>query len=366
MFHPDTPHELRHLIPMPTTSDQFPPATLDALADAALSLGWQPGAEGVFLGVPEAAYHKAPGVSHSILKHMDPTPAHCLQYLKDNAAQDEDEAEENMALLIGSLVHHAVLTPELPLPKIVLQPETYPAPATHADVKKGTIPVGHPLPWHSRAKVCETWHEEQVKAGKIVMTKTEWQTTEGCVRALSAHPFVRQVMLGGYSEVSGFLRFRNASGEALRKWRIDHVPKGNALFDIKTVARKGDASPEEFAKIMGNRGYATQAAYYRDNWNECEGKPWLPSWWQRKEYFIFAVVEKVPPYAVAIYQVDEAAMEAGTRLNWQRLACFMQATKTETWTGYEPKPVLLNLPRYEHERITKVVSGWLSGNEEAP
>ena len=281
--------------------------------------------EGVFLGMPEAEYHASPGISHSILKRMQPTLAHGKAFLDGLESQEQ---EDNINLIIGSLVHHVLLTPDVPLPKIVMEPETYPP-----DGKK----------WHNGANWCKEWYVEQKRKGLLALTKKDWDTVVGCVKSLAGHPYVQKLMAAGHSEVSVFKRAVNG---ALTKFRLDHVPFGTALLDFKTVASAGDASPHRFARTMAERGYGTQASWYFDGFNELEFSPLRPDWWELKSHFLFAVVEKEPPYAVAIYMVDPEDMQRGREKNWARLEGMAQAQASGVWPGYAEEPTLIKLPAW--------------------
>lgn len=294
--------------------------------------------EGVFLGMPEAEYHAAPGISHSILKHMQPTLAHGKAFLDSLETAEEDD---NINLIIGSLVHHAILTPEVPFPKIVMEPETYPV-KTGLKLDSG-VDLVESKPWHNGANHCKDWHKTQKAEGLLVLKKPEWETVAGCVKSLARHPLVQKVMKGGQSEVSVF---RRSPAGPLTKFRLDHIPGGQCLVDFKTVAGNGDASPRRFAKIILDRGYDTQAAWYFDGWNDLEFSEIRPDFWELKAEFLFIVVEKEPPYAVATYLVDKADMQRGREKNWARLSGMVQAQVSGVWPGYAEEPVVIKLPNW--------------------
>lgn len=304
------------------------------LHDAAMSSAdvWQPGREGLFLGVPEADYHKAPGVSNSMLKRIEPTPAHLLQYLDDQQGEDEDDstADESMALLIGSVLHSALFTPEAPLPKIAEKPE-----GMTFTTREG-----------------RAWKAAMVAEGRRILTPAEYRTLKGCLASLCNHPWLSKAMEHSHNEVSGFLTLTTKQGSVLRKFRADCIPRGNFLLDLKTV-QQFKASPDNWPKVMADRDYHCQAAWYLDTWNEFEFSTVQPTWWHPKETFIFCVVEKAPPYAVALYEVSEAALEAGRQTNWRRLQAFIHCTTTRNFPGYSPSPVVCDLPGWKRHQIAQ-------------
>lgn len=295
-----------------------------------LPLPFRPTPEGVFLGLPESEYHAAPGISHSILKRMNPTLAHGKAYLDGLEARED---EDNINLIIGSLVHHAILTPELPMPKIVMEPLTY-------------LGAGGVKDWHNGATYRKDWHKAQAMAGLLALKKSEWDTVTGCVRSLAAHPYVQRLMAEGHSEVSIFRRHTSDPESPVTKMRIDHIPGGTCLLDFKTVAKAGDASEYRFAKIATERGYHTQGAWYFHGFNELEFSDFRPDWWELKSHFVFAVVEKEPPYAVALHFLDSEQMQSPQLRNHERLAGMVEAQRTGIWAGYPKEPTKLTLPTW--------------------
>src|SRR5580698_5346016 len=94
--------------------------------------------EGLFAGLPAEQYHKAPGLSHSMLKSMNP-PARLPVYLTE-------KREPTVDMIMGTLVHQAILEPNAPWPQIAVKPETYPDKKT-----------GEAKPWHGGATYCKEW-----------------------------------------------------------------------------------------------------------------------------------------------------------------------------------------------------------------
>jgi hypothetical protein len=292
---------------------------------------FDPNTEGIFLDVPAETYHRSPGVSHSMLKNMHPTPAHLWAYMSQ-------KREPTPAQIIGTLVHHRVLEPDRPLPKIVVPPATYPAPADCSAVKQKKAQPGDPLDWHWSANYCKAWYKQQIRDGNIVLSQAEFDTVNGCVNSIAEHPVCKTIFARGQSEVSVFKKF-SLGGTALRKARMDWVPDGNVLVDIKSCE---DASPEAFAKSILNYRYHSQAAYYLDIWNDSHDTP-------QKQCFIFVAVEKTAPYLVAVYDLDLKAIGQGRKLNTDDLAKYIHCVSVEQWPGYPQSIVNLDLPQYAYK-----------------
>ena len=253
-----------------------------------------PYTEGIF-AIPAEQYFAAPGVSHSMLKEMEPTPAHLQAYLAE-------EHEPSAEMVLGTLTHSRILTPDEPLPRLAVKP---------ADMKFST-------------REGKAWRAEQQAAGLLIVTAAEHDALLGMSRSVGAHPLASRMLSSGLTEASAFCAFQLEGGGCLRKGRFDMVPAANVLCDVKTTV---DASPEAFRRDLVEKGYATQAAYYLDLWNDL-----MPD--DRREGFVFFVVEKKPPYLVAAYQVHANALSWARARNVNRLATYIRCTVEDRWPGY--------------------------------
>jgi exodeoxyribonuclease VIII len=116
-----------------------------------------------------------------------------------------------------------------------------------------------------------------------------------------AHAFVRR--LDGVAEVSLFADIAGIQSKA----RLDRVVEINGervIVDIKTTA--SGASKDVFERTIWQYGYGLQCAFYLEMARIC-GVP--------AQHFVFVVVEKSAPYAVAVYRFsDEIASHFRPRL----------------------------------------------------
>lgn len=295
---------------------------------------------GFFRGMSSDQYHASPGLSCSMLKKAAPFPSSMLRAIQ-REERDREEAEKAAEksgevlppreesvehFLVGSLVHQMILEPEKPLPGIVVQPETYP------DEK------GSAKKWTYAATYCKTWRNNQRRAGLMVVTQDTLDTITGCVDAIAGHPTASRYLRRGHSELSIYRRYEAPAGEIMLRSRLDHVPEGNSLVDIKTVAQAGDAEPSRFRDIAERLGYDMQAAMYLDAWNtlpeECR-----PDGWETKTCFVFIVVEKVWPFLVSLVYLEPASIEIGRREYLDRANAIAEACHTGRWPDYPEQPV---------------------------
>jgi len=129
------------------------------------------------------------------------------------------------------------------------------------------------------------------------------------------------------------------------KVRPDKLTNKGVVVDYKTTL---DASPAGFAKSVVNFGYHRQAALYLDVARLAGievGK------------FLFICVEKSAPYLVAVYELEESAIELGRKLNNKALSDYSIALDRGEWKGYSDNIEILKLPAWAYAQA-------LRGNDE--
>jgi hypothetical protein len=286
---------------------------------------------GAYLAMPAEAYHHASGVSNSMLKRMDPTPAHF------KAAQAEP-FEVTPAMIMGTLTHAMVLEPDKPLPKVALVPDAY------IDAK------GVEKPWTFASNTCKDWRKAQEAEGRLILTATQRQSVIGMVASIAAHPVASNIIATASMEVSLFAcnpKFEALFGadNPLLKARLDIAPEGNFLADVKTCEDAG----EDFSKTIFTFGYYMQAAFYIDLWNILH--PHDP-----KTHFVFIAVEKSAPYAVRVVRLSQRCIEAGRGTYLQRLTRYVECTQSGQWPGYSTDIEEVDIPAWAHASLERKAS----------
>ena len=255
---------------------------------------------GVYDTYSNAEYHAADGISKSDLDLIHKSPAHY------KAARHEDTP----ALRFGTAFHCAVLENDR-------FNETY------------TIVEGD-----RRTKVVKDSIKDAEAAGKIILTADDFNALMGMSQAVFKNPICAALLRGSLKEHSVF-------GE-LDGVRVKCRPDGwnaekGVLFDLKSTE---DASPEGFARTVAKYRYHVQDAFYRHvvaSATNCDADDLS---------FIFVAVEKKPPFAVALYQLDELAALQGWVDAREDLRTYRYAETTGKWNGYSPRIETLSLPRW--------------------
>lgn len=255
---------------------------------------------GVYDAYTNAEYHAADGISKSDLDLIHKSPAHY------KAARHEDTP----ALRFGTAFHCAVL---------------------ENDRFNATYTV---IEGDRRTNVVKAAIKEAKEAGKTVLDADEFDSIMNMVLTIFKNPICEALLRGSLKEHSVFSEL-----DGVRvKCRPDgwNVGKG-VLFDLKSTE---DASPEGFARTVAKYRYHVQDAFYRHvvaSATNCDADDLS---------FIFIAVEKKPPFAVALYQLDELAALQGWVDAREDLRRYKAAKDTGKWGGYSPRIETLSLPRW--------------------
>jgi hypothetical protein len=249
-----------------------------------------------------ATYRAAEAISASDLKWILPprTPAHYHAY-----KTGQIKREETRALVIGTLCHLAVLEPDKLATAFALRPD------------------GLDL----RTKDGKAWKEEQ--GDKPILDGEEAAMLDGMSAAVAAHPVARKLLEGSKREVSLFSDHR--TGLKL-KGRIDVLGEG-FVADVKTAA-EGDAA--NFAAAVFRYNYHVQAAMY------CQ--------LAGVEKFSFIAVEKVAPFAVAVYTLSPKALQVGLNSLNYALDTIALCTDAGLWPAYSLDEQTLDLPAWAYKQ----------------
>ena len=260
------------------------------------------------LSLPEAQYRAAEGLSKSMLDWIAPpkTAAHFKAKL-DGLIPDE----QTPAMRLGSMIHRAILEPETVAGAWVVKPA-----GMNFATKDG-----------------KEWKAAQTAP---IITQDEADQIVGMRDSVWSHPAVKRVLANAKTECS---LFANGEDGVLRKARIDALPEGgNVIVDIKSCQ---SADPDLMAKSVVSYRYDVQAAYYLDL---CQllGID--------KSEFLFVCVEKQPPYAVAVYALDQDASEWGRKQYQRDLAAVKHCMAEDHWPSFTTDITTLSLPSWAQKQ----------------
>ena len=251
-------------------------------------------AAGIRYNMPEAEYHALDALGSTDIKRLLRSPAHF------RAGRDAS-SEPTAAQQLGTAIHLAVLEPAR------FAAETVAAPKFDRRTNAG------------KAAAAEF---EALHAGKALLEPADFDIVRRVADSVHAHPGARELLNGGLSEVS--LRWTDPQTGAPCKARIDRYRPDGGIVDLKSAE---DASPAGFARAIARYAYAAQAAHYRRGAELVAGP--VP-------FFAFIAVEKDPPYAVGVYVLDDAAIDAAFARVAAAYERYMSCVQAGQWPAYSP------------------------------
>jgi exodeoxyribonuclease VIII len=243
------------------------------------------------------------GLNYSGAKHLLRSPAHFQASLVE-------EHKDTPALKFGRLVHTATFMPLEFKAKVAILPEgmdrrTKAGKETYEAFLAGLLPDTDVVDAETHAHIADVTESAQEGLSALGLDHVAWSVEE---------PMTKQ-----YAGVT-------------IKGRPDLVSKiGNEIVvvDLKTTQ---DASPYSFARDVHNFKYFMQAAWYLELTGATR--------------FIFVAVEKDPPFAWRVYELDAEAIAEGKRLMDEACAMYKQCTTFNAWPSYSKDLTSLSLPRY--------------------
>lgn len=271
---------------------------------------------GLHAGVDALIYHAWPGCSQSRLKVLrDHTPAH-LKYEMEHPR----EATESMRL--GAAIHTCVLEPDL-FPTLYVRGIAGDGRTKAVKEAREQLAAEHPR--------------------KHILAPDDFDTCLAIRDAVGAHPRTKH-LLQGERERSAV--WRDPATGVLCRGRFDDIARSvGAVADLKSC---GDASPIRFPHAIYNYGYHLQAAMY------LRGAKALGI---DADTFVFIAVEKEPPHAVAVYQLNGAAIADGERELDPLMELWARCEASGEWPGYSTDVVAIDLPMWAPMQITQRLEG---------
>lgn len=305
--------------------------------------------EGVFVGILNAAYHGGPGISKSGLDIIRRSPMHYRHALTIRREPTPDQR-------VGTLAHAMLLEPEALWDDYAtpfVPPES--ALATVDEIKERLKGFGLPTSGKKAELAArlfdadpsvvfldEARAEHAAAVGsRAIVTAEEMAQAEAIRDAVMAHPAAGKLLSpdAGVAELSCY--WRDPETKVLCRCRPDFWRHDGVIVDLKTAR---DASPEGFPKSLLSWRYHVQAAFYLDGIKRARAAGGVDM--PEPKAFVFVAVEKVAPYAVAVYHLDAQSVGIGRREYREDLAIYAECRRTGIWPGYGDKIQSVSLPEW--------------------
>lgn len=231
---------------------------------------------GIYLDLPEDAYHAAEGLSNSGMKCLAISP---LQYWHQNLNPNYERPEATPAQRLGTAFHRRLLEPERFGAAYALssRPEDHAGClVTMEHLKAFCVENGIPKSAKTKAELVERivasglshppiWDlieemERRAAEGKVAIKFDDARLIEGMAATVEADPHATAMLSDGRAEVSFFVR--DPETGVLLKARMDYV-RPDETVDLKSFSnsRRKPTDRAVFDAIY-HEGYYLQAASY--------------------------------------------------------------------------------------------------------
>jgi hypothetical protein len=250
-------------------------------------------------------YHASNGVSRSQLMQFKKSPLHYWhEYLSD-----KPKTEPTEAMTIGSALHMYVMEPEL-FDKQYFRLEKLDRRTTAGKERYADL-------------IAKNY-------GKYALSDDSFTTIAAMNNAIKNHAQASSLIENGKIEQS--IYWTDQDTGILCKVRPD-IWHNNMIVDIKTTS---SASYRDFQNSCFKYGYHVQAGMIKEAFKHSLN--------HNIDSFIFIAVEKDAPYAVAVYVLDNEAIEHGVRVFKSLLTKLKAHKEKNEWPSYETQ--YLTLPSY--------------------
>lgn len=270
-----------------------------------------------------ALYHADRGaLSSTGLRKLIKSPAKFKSYW-----QGELSDEVTDAMHFGTLAHTAILEPKRFMEGYQLIPEFW------GYTAKGERTTSRNC---KEVKDKEAMFYATLPKGTIAVEQEEYNNLTGMMGAILDHKDACVALTNGKPELSGW--YVDKETGLLCRIRPDFLHfNGRTLVDVKTTK---DCEAFSFARDIYSHGYHIQLAMYAAG---CEAITGV-----KVKFPTIIAIEKQPPFEVAVYVLDDAAMDLGEAMYRRGLRRLKEALTTGVWPKYQSQAQNISLPGYAY------------------
>lgn len=272
---------------------------------------------GTLVGVFETTiedYHNAPGISSTMLKWADNSPATYRHFVLNPEPPSE-------AMTFGNILHTLVLEPEKFHDRYFVAPEGMDRRGTNA--------------W----KELVSQHK-----GKTVIKFTEFTRAKEMADQARLHP--RAALLDGLKELSFF--WKDPKTGLLCKCRPDNLTSKGVIVDYKTAEQVYPA--RVWSRQLASYFYHVQAAFQLDGVVQAMqqiGHQFAEG--MKPAKVVHYAQEKEGANLVKPWLVSESTIQLGRRSYLKILSTIKKCEEAQTWPGYPAKIEEVSAPDYLYE-----------------
>ena len=250
----------------------------------------------------EKEYRKHPAISRSELWKLNESPEK-FKWYKDHPEKPTP------ALLFGQVVHKLLLEPDGFETEFAVLPEVDRRTKSGKDEYNAFLEENN---------------------GKGIVTLEMFQTAWEMAEKAKQEPFVAKLLKGEHEKP--YFWTDEVTGENC-KCRVDCLTDIGGkpyIIDYKTCS---DASNDSFMRDAIKYGYHVQSAMYSDGVEHNIGT---------KPTFVFIAQEKTAPYALNIFQADEAFVQYGMDVYRELMGVYHYCRTTGNFYGYLGRQQIIN------------------------
>lgn len=255
---------------------------------------------GIYRDIPEHDYRAWDAVNQSLLKIIEEqSPAHAR-------ADQLRPRKSTPAQVLGTAIHALLLEPMSFESRFIARPE-----GIDGRTKDG------------KAALVKL---EAERNGRTVVPADEYANTRDLVQSVIAHDELLDLLTSPGITEGSFLWKDDRTG-LWCKGRCDRLTMHEGVSTVVDLKSTNDASPKQFVRDVVNYGYEVQAAWYLHGLSQLS---------PIDRRYLIAAVEKEPPYAIGLYELDSILLDRGKRI-WQRtLDLWSECLKSGAFPAYEP------------------------------
>ena len=279
-----------------------------------MSPGFEPG---IYPGLPRSHYAMIDAVNYSTIKHCRRSAAHARH-------RQQNPPDQTPAQALGELVHCYLLEPARFAAEYVELPDL----TRNLKTRTGESPKNPTATAEYKQRLAEFG---QAHMGRQFVRPEEMAVLRGIGESIAACRVASAVMQAHTKELAAVWQDPDTG---LRCKALIDLRDGVFVADLKTA---DDASPGGFARLVAQHAWHVQAAFYL--WGlSILGKP--------AGQFYHVAVETAPPFGVAVYELDDAAIDQGIREFRSHLDTWNECLQCGRWPAYADRVEPLSLPRY--------------------
>jgi len=259
-------------------------------------------------------YHSGPGISRSSLIHFQRSPFHYWHNAMNPFKEEKepvDVIKKVNSLDFGNALHTYILEPDTFFDRYVVLEKVNRA------TKEG------------KALYAEIKNFAEQRSLQIICREA-FAEIQAMNRSLQSNEDARGLIADALYERS--IYWNDPNTDLLCKVRPD-IWHSNMIVDLKTCQ---SASYKDFQRSIIGYGYHVQAGMIQEAIKHVLN--------EKIKNFVYVAIEKDPPYAVAVYQLEEMAIEHGVAQFRHLIRGVRECIDNNHWPSYESS--VINLPSW--------------------